>query len=296
MKTNMRLSASDKAFYVLDYTLLVFAGLIVLLPLLNVFSQALSDPQSVLSGRVKFWPRNFTLSTIQLILRNKSIMTGFVNTLYYAGFGTLINLVMTVMCAYPLSRPEFRGRNGFMLIFAFTMMFGGGMIPTYINIKNLGLLNTRWVMLLPGAMAVWNMILCRTFFQNTIPREMYESAEMDGAGDIRMLVSIVLPLSVPVLAVLTLFYAVGHWNSYFNAMMYLSSQSLYNIQLILRNAIANINNLLDSTDLADMERTMAFAEASKYALIVISMVPVLIIYPFVQKYFIKGIMIGAIKG
>jgi ABC-type glycerol-3-phosphate transport system permease component len=296
MKTHMRLSAGDKAFYVLDYALLFFAGAIVILPLLNVFSQALSDPQSVLSGRVKFWPRNFTLSTIGLILRNKSIMTGFMNTLYYAGFGTLINLVVTVMCAYPLSRPEFRGRNVFMLIFAFTMMFGGGMIPTYINIKNLGLLNTRWVMLLPGAMAVWNMILCRTFFQNTIPREMYESAEMDGAGDIRMLVSIVLPLSVPILAVLTLFYAVGHWNSYFNAMMYLSSQSLYNIQLILRNAISNINNLLDSTDLSNMEQNMAFAEASKYALIVISMVPVLIIYPFVQKYFIKGIMIGAIKG
>jgi ABC-type glycerol-3-phosphate transport system permease component len=171
------------------------------------------------------------------------------------------------------------------------------MIPTYINIKNLGLLNTRAVMLLPGAMAVWNMILARTFFQNTIPKEMYESAAMDGASDIKILLSIVLPLSVPILAVLTLFYAVGHWNSYFDAMMYLSSQRLFNIQLILRNAIANISNLLNETgNLADQEKTLAFAESSKYAMIVISMVPVLVIYPFVQKYFIKGIMIGALKG
>ena len=292
----MRLSVSDKVFYFLDYTLLVFAGLVVMLPLLNVFSQAMSDPQSVFNGRVKFWPRNFTLSTIQLMLQNKNITTGFLNTVFYAGFGTCINLVMTVMCAYPLSRSAFRGRNALMLVFAFTMMFGGGMIPTYLNIKNLKLLNTRAVMLLPGAMTVWNMILARTFFQNTIPKEMYESAEIDGASDIRILVSIVLPLSIPIMAVLTLFYVVGHWNSYFDAMMYLTSPRLFNIQLILRNAIANILNLLNSMDLSNQAQNMAFSEASKYALIVISMVPILVIYPFVQKYFIKGIMIGAIKG
>jgi len=297
MKKRMRLSASDKVFYTIDYAFLVFAGLIVLLPLLNVFSQAFSDPQSVLSGRVRFWPRNFTINTVRLILANKSILTGFANTLWYAGFGTVLNLILTIMCAYPLSRPVLRGRNYFMLIFAFTMMFGGGMIPTYMNIKNLGLLNSRMVMILPGAITVWNMILARTFFQNTIPKEMYESAEMDGASDLKVLVSIVLPLSTPILAVLTLFYAVGHWNSYFDAMMYLSSPKLYNIQLILRNAITNIQNLMnESADLTNLENTMAFAEASKYALIVISMVPVLVIYPFVQKYFIKGIMIGALKG
>jgi ABC-type glycerol-3-phosphate transport system permease component len=174
------------------------------------------------------------------------------------------------------------------------------MIPTYIVIKNLGLINTRWVMLLPGAMAVWNMILCRTFFQNTIPREMYESAELDGASDMRVLFSVVLPLSAPILAVLTLFYAVGHWNSYFNAMLYLSKQELFNIQLVLQNAIANIQTLLMNTSAgntaARQMEAMALQESAKYALIVISMVPVLIIYPFVQKYFIKGIMIGALKG
>jgi ABC-type glycerol-3-phosphate transport system permease component len=293
----MRLSASDRVFYFVDYTLLVFCGVVVLLPLLNVFSQAVSDPQSVLAGRVLFWPRHFTLDTLKLILRNPNIRTGYLNTLFYASAGTVLNLIMTVMCAYPLSRVTLRGRNIFMLIFTFTMMFGGGMIPTYILIKDLGLIDTRWVMLLPGAMAVWNMILARTFFQNTIPKEMYESAELDGAGHIKVLFSIVLPLSASILAVLTLFYAVGHWNSYFDAMMYLRSQRLFNIQLILRNAIANITALLNqSNNLAEAEKTAAYAEASKYAIIVISMLPVLIIYPFVQKHFIKGIMIGAIKG
>jgi ABC-type glycerol-3-phosphate transport system permease component len=294
----MKLSINDRMFFILDYILLLFCGTVVLIPLLNVFAQSLSDPYAVLGGRVILWPRNFTLETFKLILRNRNIMIGYVNTLYYAFFGTVINLLMTIMCAYPLSRKNFVGRNFFMLIFAFTMMFGGGMIPTYIVIKNLGLLDSRWVMLLPCAMTVWNMILARTFFQNTIPVELYESAEMDGASDIKTLVSIVIPLSTPIIAVLTLFYAVSvHWNSYFDAMMYLKSQNLFNIQLILRNAIANISTLLNqSGDLTAMEQTLAYAEASKYVIIVISMLPVLIIYPFVQKYFIKGIMIGAIKG
>jgi ABC-type glycerol-3-phosphate transport system permease component len=294
----MKLSFSDKIFYVFDYLLLLLCGAVVLIPLLNIFAQSLSDPHSVLAGRVTLWPRNFTLETFKVILRNRNIMIGYVNTLYYASFGTVINLFMTIICAYPLARRDFVGRNFLMLIFAFTMMFGGGMIPTYIIIKNLGLMDTRWVMLLPSAMTVWNMILARTFFQNTIPAELYESAEIDGASDIKTLVSIVIPLSTPIIAVLTLFYAVSvHWNSYFDAMMYLKSQNLFNIQLILRNAITNIAILLNqSGDLSAMEQTLAYAESSKYVIIVISMLPVLIIYPFVQKYFIKGIMIGAIKG
>jgi ABC-type glycerol-3-phosphate transport system permease component len=185
-----------------------------------------------------------------------------------------------------------------MLIFSFTMLFSGGMIPTYLVVRDLGLIDTRWAMLLPGAMAVWNVILARTFFQNTIPKEMYESAELDGAGDTTVLLRIVLPLSVPIIAVLTLFYAVGHWNSYFDAMLYLRTQALYNIQLILRIAISSIQQLFTSmgSDMAAKERAMALAEASKYVIIVISMLPVLFIYPFVQRYFVKGIMIGAIKG
>jgi ABC-type glycerol-3-phosphate transport system permease component len=294
----IRLSLSDKVFYLLDYTLLVFCGLIVLIPLLNVVAQSFSDPQSVVSGTVFIWPRNFTVKTFQMILRNRFVLTGYWNTLIYMSVGTAINLILTILCAYPLSRTEFAGRNIFTLILAFTMMFSGGMIPTYLVVRDLGLIDTRWAMWLPGALAVWNMILARTFFQNSIPREMYESAELDGAGDTTVLLKIVLPLSGPIIAVLTLFYAVGHWNSYFDAMLYLRSQDLFNIQLILRIAISNVQQLMTQTggDMAAQQMALALGEASKYVIIVISMLPVLIIYPFVQRHFIKGIMIGAIKG
>jgi ABC-type glycerol-3-phosphate transport system permease component len=294
----IRLSASDKLFYLVDYTLLAFCGIIVLVPLLNILAQSFSDPQSVISGTVFIRPRNFTLKTFRMILRNRFVLTGYWNTLIYMSVGTVINLILTILCAYPLSRTEFAGRNIFTLILAFTMMFSGGMIPTYLVVRNLGLIDTRWAMWLPGAMAVWNMILARTFFQNSIPREMYESAELDGAGDTTVLLNIVLPLSGPILAVLTLFYAVGHWNSYFDGMLYLRSRELFNIQLILRIAISNIQQLMTQTggDMAAQQMALALGEASKYVIIVVSMLPVLVIYPFVQRHFIKGIMIGAIKG
>jgi ABC-type glycerol-3-phosphate transport system permease component len=233
-----------------------------------------------------------------MILKNRFVLSGYLNTFIYMTVGTMINLVLTILCAYPLARQDFAGRNIFTLVLAFTMMFSGGMIPTYLVVRNLGLIDTRWAMWLPGAMAVWNMILARTFFQNSIPKEMYESAELDGAGDTTVLLRIVLPLSAPILAVLALFYAVGHWNSYFDAMLYLRSQSLFNIQLILRIAISNITQIMTQSggDMAAQQKALALAEASKYVIIVISMLPVLIIYPFAQKHFIKGIMIGAIKG
>jgi multiple sugar transport system permease protein/putative aldouronate transport system permease protein len=298
MKKRMRLSLIDRSFYFIDMIILIFAGVVVLLPLLNIFAQAFSDPLSVIAGTVFIWPRNPTLDTFLMLIRNRFVLSGYLNTLFYMTAGTAINLILTVLCAYPLSRKEFAGRNVFMMIFSFTMLFSGGMIPTYLVVRDLGLIDTRWAMLLPGAMAVWNVILARTFFQNTIPKEMYESAELDGAGDTTVLLRIVLPLSVPIIAVLTLFYAVGHWNSYFDAMLYLRTQTLYNIQLILRIAISSIQQLFTSmgSDMAAKERAMSLAEASKYVIIVISMLPVLIIYPFAQRYFVKGIMIGAIKG
>jgi ABC-type glycerol-3-phosphate transport system permease component len=297
-KRHIRLSLSDKLFYLVDYTLLVFCGVIVLIPLLNVVAQAFSSPESVMTGRVFLWPRNPTLNTFIMILRNKFVLSGYANTFIYMSVGTVINLFLTILCAYPLARQDFAGRNFFTLILAFTMMFSGGMIPTYLVVRNLGLIDSRWAMWLPGAMTVWNMILARTFFQNSIPQELYESAELDGAGDTTVLLRIVLPLSTPIIAVLALFYAVGHWNAYFDAMLYLRSQSLFNIQLILRIAISNIAQLMSETggDSAAQQKATAIAEASKYAIIVISMLPVLIIYPFAQKHFIKGIMIGAIKG
>ena len=298
MRQRYKLSLSDVTFYSLSYIFLIVCGIIIILPLLNVLAMSLSAPESVLSGRVFLLPRNFTLETYRLVINMPAIRIGYLNTFFYMTVGTLINLVVTMCCAYPLSRRELVGRRFFTLFFTFTMLFSGGMIPTFLVIRNLGLLDTRMVMLLPNAMTVWNMILCRTFLWNTIPHELYESAELDGASDLRVLTSIVLPLSVPIIAVMALFYAVGtHWNSFFDAMLYLRSPSLFNIQLVLRNAIANIASIAgQDANLAELTRNLALAEATKYTIIMLSMIPVLIIYPFAQRYFIKGIMIGSLKG
>ena len=294
----IKLTPVDRSFYVVVDVYLAICGIIVLLPLLHVLAQSLSDPMMVIAGRVSFFPINPTLDIYSQVIKSKNIMTGFMNTLFYAGGGTCLNLFMTVICAYPLARKGLWGRKVIVFIFTFTMMFGGGMIPTYLVIKQLGLIDTRAVMILPGAITVWNMIMCRTYFMSSIPEELYESASLDGASDIRILVSMVVPLSVPILAVMVLFYAVGHWNSYFDAMIYLNSPELYNIQLVLRNAINNVKSISENgaSDMANMVKNEANGEAIKYVLIVITMIPVMIIYPFVQKYFIKGIMIGSIKG
>ena len=294
----IKLTPVDRSFYVVVDVYLAICGIIVLLPLLHVLAQSLSDPMMVIAGRVSFFPINPTLDIYSQVIKSKNIMTGFMNTLFYAGVGTCLNLFMTVICAYPLARKGLWGRKVIVFIFTFTMMFGGGMIPTYLVIKQLGLIDTRAVMILPGAITVWNMIMCRTYFMSSIPEELYESASLDGASDIHILVSMVVPLSVPILAVMVLFYAVGHWNSYFDAMIYLNSPELYNIQLVLRNAINNVKSISENgaSDMANMVKNEANGEAIKYVLIVITMIPVMIIYPFVQKYFIKGIMIGSIKG
>lgn len=294
----IKLTPVDRSFYVAVDVYLAICGIIVLLPLLHVLAQSLSDPMMVIAGRVSFFPINPTLEIYSQVIRSKNITTGFMNTLFYAGVGTCLNLFMTVICAYPLARKGLWGRKVIVFIFTFTMMFGGGMIPTYLVIKQLDLIDTRAVMILPGAITVWNMIMCRTYFMSSIPEELYESASLDGASDIRILVSMVVPLSVPILAVMVLFYAVGHWNSYFDAMIYLNSPELYNIQLVLRNAINNVKSIADNgaSDMTNMMKNEANGEAIKYVLIVITMIPVMIIYPFVQKYFIKGIMIGSIKG
>lgn len=294
----IKLTPVDRSFYVVVDVYLAICGIIVLLPLLHVLAQSLSDPMMVIAGRVSFFPINPTLDIYSQVIKSQNIMTGFMNTLFYAGVGTCLNLFMTVICAYPLARKGLWGRKVIVFIFTFTMMFGGGMIPTYLVIKQLCLIDTRAVMILPGAITVWNMIMCRTYFMSSIPEELYESASLDGASDIRILVSMVVPLSVPILAVMVLFYAVGHWNSYFDAMIYLNSPELYNIQLVLRNAINNVKSISENgaSDMANMVKNEANGEAIKYVLIVITMIPVMIIYPFVQKYFIKGIMIGSIKG
>lgn len=295
--TAIQESAMDRWFMRLVYLFLIVVLIIILCPLLHVFSASFSSPAAVTSGKVWLWPVDFSLVGYQAAFQNSDIWIGFGNSLFYTVFGTLLNVSFTVMMAYPLSRKSFYGRHIIMLVLVITMFFDGGLIPNYLLVKNLGLLDTRWSMILPGAFAVFQVIIARTFFQSTIPDELAEAAEIDGCSDFRFFLQVVLPLSKPVIAVLTLMYAVGHWNTYFNAMMYLSDYTKFPLQIFLRNLlILNTDNTDMYVNINAVAVQQGLKDLLKYSLIVISSVPVLVIYPFVQKHFVKGVMIGSLKG
>jgi putative aldouronate transport system permease protein len=279
------------------YVLLGVVTLIVLYPLFFVLIASVSNPGSVIRGEVWLWPKGFSLVGYERLFGNKELLRGFMNTVMYTVVGTALNVVMTVAGAYPLSRTDFKGRHFFTFLIVFTMFFGGGMIPTYLLIKSLGLLNTFWVMIIPSAVSVWNILIMRTFFQSSIPKEVQEAAFMDGCSNIKILLKVVLPLSGPVLAVMVLFYAVGHWNAYFSALLYLSDRDLYPMQLFLREILVQ-NQMQEMVDISDdtLARSLMDAEAIKYAAVIVTNLPMLILYPFLQKYFVKGVMVGAIKG
>lgn len=287
----------DRLFLLGIYIFLTLLMLAVLYPLLYIISSSLSSPRAVVSGQVWLLPVEFSLKAYKSIFHSSQLMYGYYNTIIYTVIGTMINLLFTVLLAYPLSVKSFYGRNLVMVLMMITMFFSGGLIPTYLLVKDLDMLDTRWAMWLPGAFSVFQVIVARTFFQSSIPSEMSEAAQIDGCGDTRYLVSIVLPLSKPILAVLTLMYAVGHWNAYFDALIYLRSENLFPLQYVLRNLL--ILNASDPEMLANTAqkiREQGFEQALKYALIVVASVPVLIMYPFVQKHFVKGVMIGSLKG
>ncbi|MFC5403460.1 carbohydrate ABC transporter permease [Cohnella soli] len=293
----IRESGSDRVFTIVNYIVLALVLVAVMYPLIYVVSASFSSSYAVLSGKVWLWPVDPSLDGYKAVFKNKNIITGFQNTLFYTIAGTLVNVVMTVLAAYPLSRRDFRGRNGFMLMFAFTMMFSGGLIPTYFVVKNLHMIDTVWAMLIPTALSVWNVIIMRTYFQTTIPHELLEASQLDGCNDFRFLVKIVVPLSGPIIAVIALFYAVGHWNQYFNAMIYLKDPHLYPMQLILRDILVQNEVKIDMLgDVKSAAARQGLRELLKYSLIVVSSVPLLIVYPFVQKFFVKGVMIGSLKG
>ncbi|GAA4877446.1 carbohydrate ABC transporter permease [Paenibacillus vulneris] len=295
--TAIRETKSDQVFTVVNYTILSLFLITILYPLIYVVSASISSSEAVISGKVWLWPVHPSLEGYSAVFKHKLIWSGFMNSIYYTVAGTLINVVMTILAAYPLSRKDFYGKNVFMFLFVFTMMFSGGLIPTYMLVKDLGLLNTTWSMLLPGALGVWNMIITRTYFQTTIPDELLEASQLDGCTDFQFVWKIVLPLSGPIIAVIALFYAVGHWNSYFNALIYLKKQSLYPLQLVLRDIL--VQNDVDMNmlmDVAEQAKREGLRELLKYSLIVVATVPLLVVYPFVQKYFVKGIMIGSLKG
>ncbi|NLV48433.1 MAG: carbohydrate ABC transporter permease [Clostridiaceae bacterium] len=296
-KNKIQDSAEDKVLYAVVNTFLIVFMLVVAYPLIFVLSSSFSSGEAVSAGRVLLWPVDFSVRGYEAVFKHKNILTGYRNTLLYTVIGTMFNIAVTMICAYPLSRRDMQWKRFYMIIFVITMYFGGGLIPTYIVINKLGLINTFWVMVVPGLMGVYNMIVARTFIMSTIPLEVLESAQIDGCSDVHYFFRIVLPLSKAIIAVMGLFYGVGHWNAYFNAMIYLSEPKRYPLQLILRQIL--VLNQINYNDMMDPELIAAnigMADLLKYSLIVVATLPILAIYPFAQKYFIKGIMVGSLKG
>ena len=296
-KKKIRDPLEDRILYIVVTIVLILFTLIVLYPLIYVVSSSFSAGWAVSTGRVVLLPVDPTLEGYKTVFAHRYIGSAYRNTIFYTVVGTVINIIVTVTCAYPLSRRDFPCRGFFMKLFLFTMFFSGGLIPTYILMSKIKFVNTVWAMLIPGALSVYNMILVRTFLQNSIPLELLEASQIDGCSDVHYFFRIMLPLSKPVIAVVTLYYAVGHWNSYFSAMIYLNDQQLYPLQLILRQIlVANQISLEDLVDVEEMIAKQGLSDILKYALIVVSTAPILCVYPFIQRYFIKGVMIGSVKG
>lgn len=289
-------SLSDHLTMAVVWGFTILMMLVILVPLIFVVAASFSSPEALLSAKVFLWPSDFTLRGYKMVIEHEMLPTGFRNTFLYAILGTVINVVMTILAAYPLSRKDLKIRNPVMLLFAFTMLFNGGMIPTYLLVKELGMLDTIWAMVIPNALSVWNLIITRTYIQTTIPGEILESANIDGCDDITFLVKMVIPLSVPIIAVNVLLYAVGHWNSYFNAMMYLNDNKLYPLQLVLRDVLIQDDTSGMSVDAGKMLEKQQTRYLLQYTTIVVGTVPVMVLYPFIQKYFVTGMMVGAVKG
>lgn len=293
----IRKSWGDRVFMAGIYLFLTAVLIIILYPLIYVVSASFSSPAAVAAGRVFLLPVEPTLMGYEAVFQNTKIVTGFLNSIFYLVVGTTVNLIMTMLAAYPLSRKEFYGRKVVTTIFVFTMYFSGGLVPSFMLMKNLGLLDTRAVMIVPVAMSVWNVIIARTYLQTTIPDELFEAASMDGCSEIRFLLKIVMPLAKPIMAVLVLYYGVAHWNSYFNAMMYLQSPELQPLQIVLREILLLGNvDMTMITDAAALEKMQGLSNLLKYAVIVVASLPMMCIYPFVQKHFVKGVMVGSLKG
>lgn len=291
-------SFSDKMFGVFNTIFVWFMLVVISYPLIFVISASISDPTYVGSGEMWLWPKGITFEGYERVFQNSDIWLGYKNTIIYTLLGTFINLAITLPCAYALSRRDLQGRNYIMALLVFTMFFEGGLIPTYLLIKDLNMINTVWAMVLPKAAIVWNIIVTRTFFQSTVPRQLEEAAEVDGSSIFRLFFQIVLPLSKPIIAVMGLFYGVMHWNQYFDALMFLQDREMYPLQLFLREILVQSQtvDLMDITDAKTAVEESRIADLLKYAVMIVSALPLLIIYPFLQRFFLKGVLIGSIKG
>lgn len=292
-----RQGRSNKIFDIVNHIILFLLMLIVLYPLYFIVIASFSAPDAVSRGEVLLLPKGINIDGYKQIFKYKDIWTGYANSILYTVAGTAVNLIATIPAAFALSRKELVGKRLLMLLFAFTMFFGGGLIPTYLLIQSLHMDNTMWALVLPGAVGVYNLIVARTFFEQSIPEELYEASVMDGSDHFKYFFYIVLPISKPILAVMTLIYAVGHWNAYFNALIYLVDRSKFPLQVILREILIYQQSATGGTSsMAAMEQQRQLAELIKYGVIVVSSLPVLCLYPFIQKHFVKGMMIGAVKG
>lgn len=292
----MNQSTGDNVFSVINSILCLVVLCIVLLPLVYVLSSSFSSGEAVMAGKVYLIPVDLSIEGYKLVFANKDIVIGFRNTIFYTIIGTTINILFTILLAYPLSRKKLPGRNAIMFLVVFTMYFNGGLIPTYLVVEKLQMVDTVWAMIIPAAISTFNMIIMRTYFQNSIPEELGESAFLDGCNNVRFLVLIVLPLSAPIIAVLVLYYAVAHWNTYFNALIYLRSSELISLQLALRSVLLANQISTGGNDASGFGERAMIGVTVKYAVIVVSSIPVAIMYPFIQKYFVKGVMVGALKG
>lgn len=290
----------DKLFLWFNRLFLLLLLFIVLYPLIYITSASISDPIVVNQGKMWMFPKAITFEGYVRVFQDSQIWNGYRNTVFYTVVGTLISLLLTIPASYALARRDLSGRSFMMGLIVATMFFNGGLIPTYLIIKDLGMLDTVWAILIPGAVSAWNLIVTRTYFQMSIPRELEEAAFMDGCSNTRLFASVVLPLSMPIIAVMALFYGIGQWNAYFNSLIYLSSQKLYPLQLILRDILVlnqlSAQMLMGGGDTDSLAMQAKLAESIKYSTIIVSSLPVIMIYPFLQRYFIKGVMLGSIKG
>lgn len=290
----MKKSLGSKVFDTFNVIFLLLLVIVTLYPLYYIFIVSVSNGNAVMRGDVTLFPVGFNWDTYALVFEDPAIIRSYGNTILYTVVGTMINLVCTSLCAYPLSKPDFYGKSFFTFFIVFTMFVSGGLIPNYLLVQKLGMLNTMWALVLPGAISVWNMIIMRTFFQG-IPNELYESAHIDGASELQSLMKITLPLSKPIMATMAMFYAVGHWNSFFSAMIYLDEKSKFPLQIILRNMVVSGEMSNQTQELSGVFAAVTTTNI-KYAVIIVAVVPILVVYPFIQKYFVKGVMVGSLKG
>lgn len=294
-------SKSDLIYDGVIFVILTILFVIVAYPLYFVIIASISDPIAVTGGEVVFFPVGFTFDGYMEVFEHDEVMRGFVNSLIITVVGVMVNLFITIPTSYALSRTDFKGGKYILFFYMITMFVSGGMMPTYLIVRDTNLLGTWWSLIIPGAISVFNMIVARTFFKTNISKELLEAARLDGCGNTRFFVHIALPLSSAIIAILVLYYGIGHWNSYFSALLYLNERELWPLQLVLRNilvlnSMSTVQEVMSEAALAEKERLDALADMMKYSLIVVSSIPVLILYPFIQKHFVAGVTIGSVKG